>query len=161
SLAELSGVATALRAGTGATTSGPREEKAFASVLATHSAEFMKSPGKAWLDLLHEDFGNAVRLRDLIEKFDATNGPYRRECLDEGTSLIAAAHQDLQAPARAALLAAAENAASSAEEAERVLGRTGLAVLGVVVVVSIALMISITRPTRRLTHATRQLASGN
>ncbi len=137
------------------------KRKEFSAVLARHAAEFAKSPGKAWLDLLREDFTNAVRLRDLIEKFDATNGPSRREFLDEGTALIGAAQQDLQAPARRALLAAAENAASSAEEAERVLGRTGLAVLAVAIAVSIALMISITRPTRRLTQATRQLAAGN
>jgi diguanylate cyclase (GGDEF)-like protein len=161
SLAELATAATALRAGTGSTTSGPREEKEFAEVLKRHSAEFASSPGKAWLDLLREDFSNAVRLRDLIEKFDATNGPSRRDFLDEGTALIAGAQRELQAPARRALLTAAENAALSAEDAERVLGRTGLAVLGVVVLVSIALMISITRPTRRLTHATRQLAAGN
>jgi diguanylate cyclase (GGDEF)-like protein len=161
SLSELAAAATALRSGTGGATSGPREEKEFAAVLANHSAEFMKSPGKAWLDLLREDFSNAVRLRALIEKFDATNGPSRREFLDEGTALVAGAQQDLQAPARRALLAAAENAASSAEEAERVLGRTGLAVLGVVVMVSIVLMVSITRPARRLTQATRLLASGN
>ena len=161
SLSELASAATALRAGTGSATSGPREEKEFSAVLARHAAEFAKSPGKAWLDLLREDFTNAVRLRDLIEKFDATNGPSRREFLDEGTALIGAAQQDLQAPARRALLAAAENAASSAEEAERVLGRTGLAVLAVAIAVSIALMISITRPTRRLTQATRQLAAGN
>lgn len=161
SLSELATAATTLRSGTGGATSGPREEKQFAAVLASHSAEFAKSPGKAWLDLLREDFSNAVRLRDLIEKFDATNGPSRREFLDEGTALVGAAHQDLQAPARTALLAAAENAALSAEEAEVVLGRTGLAVLAVVIAVSIALMISITRPTRRLTLATRQLAAGN
>jgi hypothetical protein len=55
SLAELASAATALRAGTGARTSGPQEEKAFASVLAKHLAEFTQSPGKAWLDLLRED----------------------------------------------------------------------------------------------------------
>src|SRR5262249_10569811 len=78
SLADLAGAASALRAGNGTTSSGPREEKAFASVLAAYSSELAKSPGKAWLDLVHEDFSNAVRLRDLIEKFDATNGPSRR-----------------------------------------------------------------------------------
>ena len=161
SLSELAAAANALRAGSGATTSGPREEKVFAFALASHSAEFAKSPGKAWLDLLHEDYSSAVRLRELVEKFDATNGPSRREFLDEGAALVAGAQQELQAPARRAMLAAAENAALSAEDAERVLGRTGLAVLGVVIVVSIALMISITRPARRLTQATRQLASGN
>jgi diguanylate cyclase (GGDEF)-like protein len=161
SLAELATAATALLAGNATTTSGPREEKEFAAVLASHSAEFLQSPGKAWLDLQQEDFRNAVKLRQLIEKFDATNGPARSKFLDEGTALIESEHQELQAPARRALMDAAENAARSAEEAERVLGRTGLAVLGVLVVVAIALMISITRPTRRLTQATRQLAAGN
>ncbi len=161
SLAEIATVATALRAGTGSTTSGPREEKAFAAVLTSHSAEFLKSPGKAWLDLMQEDFRSAVKLRELIEKFDATNGPARSAFLDEGTALIASEHQELQAPARRALMNAAENAALSAEDAERVLGRTGIAVLCVVIFVSIALMISITRPARRLTQATRQLAAGN
>jgi diguanylate cyclase (GGDEF)-like protein len=161
SLAELSNAATALRAGTGATTSGHREEKEFATVLARHLPELTKSPGKAWLDLITEDFKSAVELRMLIEKFDATNGPARREFLDDGAALIMGAQKELQAPARRGLLDAAETAAVAAEDAERTLMRTGLAVLGVVVIVSFALMISITRPVRRLTHATRQLATGN
>ena len=161
SLSELATAATALRSGTGAATSGPREEKEFATVLARHSAELMTSPGKAWMDLIREDFASAVQLRGSIEKFDATNGPARREFLDEGAALFAAAQKELQTPARTGMLAAAQTAALAAEDAERTLGRTGIAVLGVVVVVSIVLMFSITRPARRLTHATRQLASGN
>jgi diguanylate cyclase (GGDEF)-like protein len=161
SLSELATAATALRSGTGITTSGPHEEKEFATVLARHSDELLKSPGKAWMDLIREDFSSAVHLRESIEKFDATNGPSRREFLDEGASLIAGAQKELQTPARRALLQAAQTAALAAEDAERTLGRTGLAVFGVFIIVSIALMISITRPTRRLTDATRQLASGN
>ncbi len=161
SLAELAAAATALRAGTGATTSGPREEKEFAAVLARHTPELMKSPGRAWMDLIREDFAKAVELRTLIEKFDATNGPSRRAFLDDGVALIIGAQKQLQAPARSGLLAAAETAALSAEDAERTLGRTGLAVLAVVIFVSFVLMISISQPVRRLTQATRQLAAGN
>lgn len=160
SLSELAAAATSLRGGPGAP-SGAREEKEFSAVLARHSAELMKSPGKAWLGLLREDFSNAVHLRSLIERFDATNGPSRQEFLDNGVALIASAQKELQQPARRGLLEAAEVAARAAENAESTMGRTGLAVLGVVIVVSVALMFSITVPTRRLTQVTRQLAAGD
>jgi diguanylate cyclase (GGDEF)-like protein len=161
SLAELATAATQLRSGTGGAPPGPREERDFAAVLDRHSAELMKSPGKAWLSLVREDFANAVELRSLIERFDATNGPSRQAFLDHGVALIAGAQKELQQPARRGLLDAAEVAARAAENAEQMMGRTGLAVLGVVIVVSIALMVSITVPARRLTQVTRQLASGN
>jgi diguanylate cyclase (GGDEF)-like protein len=158
SLAELATAANALRGFGG---SGVREEKEFTAVLARHAAELARSPGRAWLDIVKEDFEGAVRLRNAIEKFDATNGPARREFLDEGIALVVVAQKELQAPARRGLLIAAENAAAAAEAAEETLARTGIAVLGVVVIVSILLMFSIATPVRRLTAVTRQLAVGN
>ncbi len=108
-------------------------------------------------------FGNAVRLRDLIEKFDATNGPSRREFLDEGTQLVAGGHIRNGRRLRVARCLRLRRAPRcTAEDAERVLGRTGLAVLAVVIVVSIALMISITRPySAGSPPPPRQLAAGN
>jgi diguanylate cyclase (GGDEF)-like protein len=160
SLSELSTAANALR-GFGGTGAGVHEEKEFATVLARHAPELGKSPGKAWLDLVREDFNDAARLRTLIEKFDATNGSARRDFLDEGVALLVVAQKELQAPARRGLLLAAENAAASAAEAETTLARTGIAVMAVVIVVSIMLMIGIARPIRRLTAVTRQLAAGH
>jgi diguanylate cyclase (GGDEF)-like protein len=160
SLAELATAANALR-GFGAAGSGVREEKEFTAVLARHLADLARSPGRAWLDMVRQDFVGAVRLRNSIERFDATNGPARREFLDEGIALVVVAQKELQAPARRGLLVAAENAAASAEEAEATLAQTGIAVLGVVVIVSIVLMFSIATPVRRLTAVTRQLAAGN
>jgi diguanylate cyclase (GGDEF)-like protein len=160
SLAELSTAANGLR-GFGGTGAGAREEKEFAAVLARHGPELGKSPGQAWMDLVREDFNDAVRLRRLIEQFDAINGSVRREFLDEGVALLVVAQAELQAPARRGLLIAAENAAASAEEAEATLARTGMAVMAVVIVVSIMLMIGITRPIRRLTAVTRQIAAGH
>ncbi|MGH8239413.1 MAG: putative bifunctional diguanylate cyclase/phosphodiesterase, partial [Steroidobacteraceae bacterium] len=160
SLAELVTVANALR-GIGGAGSGAREEKAFVDVLHKHGAELARSPGKAWLDLVGDDFAQAVRLRKEIEAFDATNGTVRREFLDEGIALVVLAQKELQSPARRGLLTAAENAAASAENAEDTLARTGLAVMGVVLMVSIVLMFSIATPVRRLTAVTRQLAAGN
>ena len=57
---------------------------------------------------------------------------------------------------------AAENAARvRARKPKPRSARTGIAVMAVVFVVSVVLMISITRPVRRLTAVTRQLAAGN
>ncbi len=160
SLAELVTAANALR-GFGGAGSGTREEKAFIAVLSNHASELARSPGKAWVDLVRGDFAEAVRLRALIERFDVINSTARREFLDEGIALLVSAQKELQAPARRGLLMAAENAAASAEDAEATLARTGIAVMGVVVMISIVLMFSIAGPVRRLTNVTRQLAAGN
>lgn len=160
SLSELTIAANALR---GLSDDGPaaREEKAFGVVLAAHAAELARSPGRAWLDLVKEDFSEAVRLRGEIDRFDAVNGTARREFLDEGVALIVIAQKELQAPARRGLVLAAENAAAAASAAETTLARTGIAVLAVVVIVAVVLMFSIAAPVRRLTAVTRQLAAGN
>ena len=138
-----------------------RREQDFAAVLSAHSAELQKSPGKAWLDLVHEDFATATRLRVAIEHFDAANGPARRELLEDSTALTVALEEQLQDPARLGLLQAAEHAASSAQIAEHTLTMTGAAVLGLVLIVSVALALSISLPVRRLTVAIRSMASGN
>jgi diguanylate cyclase (GGDEF)-like protein len=74
---------------------------------------------------------------------------------------MAAAQIQLQEPARVGVWQAAQDAAASAQLAERTLARTGVAVLGVVLAVCLLLSLSITVPVRRLTAATRQLTAGN
>jgi diguanylate cyclase (GGDEF)-like protein len=138
-----------------------RREQDFAAVLSAHTAELQRSPGKAWLDLVRDDFKTAARLRVAIEHFDAANGPARHELLEDSATLTGAVEEHLQDPARLGLLRAAEYAASSAETAEQTLTITGAAVMGVVLLVSVALALSISLPVRRLTAATRLIASGN
>ena len=160
SLSELDVAISAVR---GNFSSGPaiaHKEQDFTAVLAAHTAELQRSPGKAWLDLVRDDFTTATRLRLSIEHFDAANGPARHELLEESATLTAAVEEQLQQPARQGLLLAAEHAASSAEIAERTLTLTGAAVLAVVVLVSVALALSISLPVRRLTLAIRSMASG-
>jgi diguanylate cyclase (GGDEF)-like protein len=110
---------------------------------------------------VHEDFADSVRLRRSIANFDTMNGPARRSFVDAGASLMAAAQTHLQEPARRRLLDASSHAAASPELAEHTLTATGTAVLGVVLIVSLLLSLSITVPVRRLTAATRQLTAGN
>jgi diguanylate cyclase (GGDEF)-like protein len=161
SLSELEVAIAAIRGNFAVGAAMARREQDFASVLNAHTAELQKSPGRAWLDLVHEDFATATRLRVAIEHFDAANGPARRDLLEESANLTAAVEEQLQEPSRLGLLQAAEHAASSAEIAEHTLTMTGAAVLGVVLIVSIALALSISLPVRRLTVAIRSMASGN
>jgi diguanylate cyclase (GGDEF)-like protein len=161
SLAELASALNALRASFAAPETLDREEKEFSAALARNNAELSHSPGRAWLDLVQEDFAESVRLRRAIAGFDAMNVPARRSFVDAGATLMVAAQSQLQEPARRGLLDAAAHAAASAQLAEHTLTTTGIAVLGVVFAVSLLLSLSITMPVRRLTAATRQLTAGN
>ena len=161
SLAELATALNAIRAGYATPDMLAPQEKEFAATLARHNAELSHSPGHAWLDLMREDFGESVRLRRAIVGFDAMNVPARRSFVDAGATLTAAAQSQLAEPARRSLLDAAEHAAASAELAGHTLMTTGIGVLGVVLLVSLLLSLSITVPVRRLTAATRQLTAGN
>jgi diguanylate cyclase (GGDEF)-like protein len=161
SLSELEVAITAIRGNFAPGSVMARREQNFAAVLTAHTAELQRSPGKAWLDLIREDFSTAVRLRMAIEHFDAVNGPARHELLEDSAILTAAVEEQLQDPARLGLLQAAEHAASSAEAAQQTLTMTGAAVMGVVLLISVALALSISLPVRRLTAATRLIAGGN
>ena len=161
SLSELEAAIAAIRGNFATARIMARRERDFAAVLAAHTTELERSPGNAWLELVREDFATASHLRRAIEHFDTANGPARRELLEDSATLTAAVERELQDPARLGLLQAAQHAATSAEIAERTLTMTGAAVLGVVLLVSVALALSISLPVRRLTAATRLIASGN
>lgn len=161
SLSELASAINAIRGNFGAPAVIAQREKEFESALAAHAAELQRSPGRNWLDLEREDFLQARNLRLAIEKFDATNGNARREFLEESAALTAAVQQQLQEPARRGLVNAAARAATAAQVAEHTLTMTGIAVLCVGLLVAVVLAVSISLPVRRLTAATRLLASGN
>jgi diguanylate cyclase (GGDEF)-like protein len=161
SLSELAAALNTIRAGSSHPETLDRGEQEFGAALAGHNAELSRSPGRAWLELVRDDFTASVRLRRAIAGFDAMNVPARRSFVDAGATLIAAAQSQMQEPARRGLLEAAARAAASAELAEHTLTTTGMAVLGVVLAVSLLLSLSITVPVRRLTAATRQLTAGN
>jgi diguanylate cyclase (GGDEF)-like protein len=161
SLSELASAINAVHGNFGTPAVIARREREFESALSAHTAELMRSPGRNWLELVRTDFARAVKLRRAIERFDATNGPARHEFLEESAALMAGVQELFQEPARRGLTRAAEHAAASAEVAEHTLTVTGAAVLAVALLVSVLLAISISLPVRRLTAATRLLASGN
>ncbi len=160
-LAELAAAINAVRGHTDNPALASRREQEFEAVLAEHRAELLHAPGPAWLGLEQEDFELAVHLRQSMDKYDAANDTARHEFLEESATLTKGVQQQLQVPARRALLDAAARAASSAEAAQRTLVMTGVAVLGVGSIIFVLLGVSISVPVSRLTTATRVLAAGN
>jgi diguanylate cyclase (GGDEF)-like protein len=161
SLADLSVALSAVRASHDQLSAAGASERAFQDALAEHRTELLQSPGRAWLELVRDDFREAVRLRMQIEEFDATSSFARHEFLEEGGTLMLAAQAQLQVPAGRALAAAAQRAAEAAGDAEDMLATSGILVLVVVLLVSVLLALRITIPVRRLTAATRRLAGGD
>lgn len=159
SLADLSTALGALRSSFDFEEAAPREAR-FDALLRQHADELAKSPGQNWLNRVRDDLKAATDFRKRIERFDATGTPDRHAFLEEGALLIATAQADLQDPARIAFSSAAQGAAESAAQAERTLTATGVAVLGVLLLVSVLLGKRITLPVQRLTAATRQLTAG-
>jgi diguanylate cyclase (GGDEF)-like protein len=133
----------------------------FEAVLHAHAAELERSPGQAWMDMVRSDFERAVRLRRDTERLDARDLDARRALLAQSNVLTMAVQTDLQAPARRRLLDAARYAAVSAAAADQTVTDSGEAILIVMVIVSALLVASISLPVRRLTAATRLLASGD
>jgi diguanylate cyclase (GGDEF)-like protein len=161
SLAELASAINAVRGNFAPSPVIAQREREFVATLGTHTPELQRSPGRNWLDLEKQDFTQAVKLRQAIDKFDATNDTARRQFLEESAALTAGVQQYLQEPARRGLMEAAARAATSAEGAEHTLTMTGVAVVGVVLIVSALLVVSISVPVRRLTAATKLQAAGN
>jgi len=162
SLSELESAINAVR-GTTAAKPGviARREEDFRALVDLHAAELTVSPGRAWLTQLRQDFAAAVRLRLQIAGYDETSGPEWHSQLEDSAALTAAIQVQLQKPARLGLVRAAQHAAKAAEAADATLRTNAAAVLGLLLLVSVLVTVSISLPVRRLTAATRRLASGD
>ncbi len=161
SLAELQTAIDAIRGNLGFAADVGRREQNFLRVLDAESPELASSPGEAWLAVLRQDFVRAMRLRIAILHYDETSVAQWHNLLAESAGLTAGVQELLQKPARSALLQASRHAARAAEIAEKSLTDTGAEVLGLLLLVSVLLLASISQPVRRLTAATRLLAAGD
>ncbi|HEX5460049.1 MAG TPA: EAL domain-containing protein [Steroidobacteraceae bacterium] len=161
SLAALATAIDAVRNSYGSPAQVAASERHFETVLRTHAQDLAHSPGRAWMEVVQSDFGRAVRLRRDVERIDARDMSARRALLEQSNVLTSGVQNELLAPARRGLLDAAHYAAVSAEAAQHTVTVSGMAVLIVMAIVSALLLASISLPVRRLTAATRLLASGD
>ena len=161
SLSALETAITAVRDSYGPPAQTTAREHDFAAILRAHAPDLARSPGQAWMEVVQSDFRRATRLRRDIERLDGRDMAARRALLAQSNVLTASVQSELLAPARRGLLDAARYAAVSAEAAEHTVTVSGVAVLIVMTIVSALLVLSISLPVRRLTAATRLLASGD
>ncbi len=97
------------------------------------------------MEIIREDLRNSIRLRNEVNRFDASTGRDRHDFLRVGAQLISDAQEKLQAPARNALGAAAQRAAQAANNAQHALVTTVITVEVVVLLVSLLLALRISR----------------
>src|SRR6185312_12412400 len=161
SLAALATAIDAVRNSYGSPAQVAASERHFEAVLRAHAPDLARSPGRAWTEVVRSDFDRAVRLRRDMERIDARDMSARRALLEQSNILTSDVQNELLAPARRGLLDAAHYAAVSAEAAQHTVTVSGMAVLIVMAIVSALLLVSISLPVRRLTAATRLLASGD
>jgi diguanylate cyclase (GGDEF)-like protein len=135
-------------------------ENAFKVRLQEYSSELARVHGKAWLDRVKKDFGHLVAARrgvfDSIQDFNEQSMLFR----DKGAEVSGLVVTRLVEPARRALSDADRLAMRASEKADRQLLWASTAALLLLVVIAIATVTSVTAPVRRLTEATRRLASG-
>lgn len=169
SLAELSHASTALRASVTALFAAPSpaaeraaaiDAAAFAAVMSAHSAEFQRSPGSAWLELVRADAGTALRGKEQFLAIERQIAAERATFGASSAELQQRLETDLQRPAWEGLTEAAGRARITAEKAEAHLQRVALSVLSVLVVVAALIAYGIIGPARRLLEGTRLLAAG-
>ena len=161
SLAELETAINAVRGNVAKPAVIARREQDFTALLDVNAAELQVSPGRAWLALVRQDFAESVRLRQEMARYDQEGEPAWHALLEDSAALTAAIQEQLQQPARRGLVRAAQHAAVAAEDAEQTLRDSAATVLGLLLLVSVLLTLSISVPVRRLTAATRRLAAGD
>jgi diguanylate cyclase (GGDEF)-like protein len=137
-----------------------RNELAFRKKLKEYSEEFMRSPGLAWYELVQGDFERAARLHRSVGQLDAEIESGRREFAGSGAGLIEQVRVSLEEPALRALAESATEARATTQDAENMIAAVSFAVVCVILLVTAATLYGITRPVRRLTEATRDLAGG-
>lgn len=137
-----------------------RTQTVFRDTLDAHRSALENWPGAVWLAIVDRDFRAALQLQRRIVASDAAISELRDVFTHSGTSLPARLEHGVSAPARVAIADSASQAADATRSAEVTFRWLAIAVLGVALVVSVITMLSITRPVRRLTEASRALARG-
>jgi diguanylate cyclase (GGDEF)-like protein len=135
-------------------------ENAFKRRLQEYASELSRVHGQAWLDNVTKDFTRLVTARRSV--FNSIDDLNEQSMLfrDKGAVVSGLVVTRLVEPARRALADADRLAVRASEKADRQLVWASTAALLLLVIIAIATVTSVTAPVRRLTEATRRLASG-
>jgi diguanylate cyclase (GGDEF)-like protein len=126
-----------------------------------HRAEFSASPGRSWLAMQLEDFGQAVKLRRQALQLGSEMEARQAAFATDGDALAAHFRETVEAPAWHSFTAAAEGAQQAVARSERTLRTATYKAILLTLLALLTTAWAITRPVRRLTAGTRLLASGD
>jgi diguanylate cyclase (GGDEF)-like protein len=135
-------------------------EAAFSQALKEYSDNLIRTQGVHWLAYLKVEYSSLVSARKLA--IDAVVELQRRqaEFRDQGAAVSGIVRTQLVEPARRSLADAQMVADRVAEQADRQLATVSLTVFAVFICIAVLMVMSVTGPVRRLTQATRALATG-
>jgi diguanylate cyclase (GGDEF)-like protein len=135
-------------------------EAAFRTTLKARRAQLIQSLGAAWYADVDRRFTALMATRRAI--FDADFEVVRRSVAfrDKNAEISGKVRTQLVEPSRQTLVDAEKLAAQAVDKADRQLVSVSAAVLFLTLIISVATVMSIASPLKRLTEATRRLANG-
>jgi diguanylate cyclase (GGDEF)-like protein len=135
-------------------------ETAFAALLKQHAPELSKFHGVEWVDAVTQRFRDVVSARraafNAIGDYEEQLGLFR----ETGADIASMVLTQLVEPARRALADADRLSMRAADKADRQLVWASATVMLILAIIAIVTVTSVTTPVRRLTEATRKVASG-
>jgi diguanylate cyclase (GGDEF)-like protein len=136
-------------------------ETRFRETLRAHDEALARSPGRAWLSLVEEDFATGLRQRRAAQVLRAEIEAARSRFTAEGGPLAERIRELYEAPAWDRFEAAAQGAAASLRRAERDITDATMKSILAALLVMVLMAVLVTRPIRRLTAGARRLAAGD
>lgn len=126
-----------------------------------HRAELSVSPGRSWLALQLEDFGQVVEQRRRALRLGMEMEVRQEAFAVGGTALASDFRENVEAPAWHAFSAAAQGAQQAVVRSEQTLRTATYKAILLTLLALLTTAWAVTWPVRRLTASTRLLASGN
>ncbi len=138
----------------------PRAEQQLRAALRTHSAELLRSPGAAWMELMRDDLARAERARKSAQQRRAEVQDATGAFLSRISEAATRVRSELAEPARRQIAAGATRAQEIARDANEAVAKVSIGVLSVVLLVFAITGYGVVTPIRRLREGTRRLAEG-
>jgi diguanylate cyclase (GGDEF)-like protein len=135
-------------------------ESAFDAALSKHAASLNKLQGEQWIQQIHRDYAALVEARRKVATTSAEVQRRLTEFRDQGVAVAGITLTQLVEPAQRALTDADQLATQAAQKADRQFAIASAIVLGLLLLISLITVMSVTRPVQRLTEATHKLANG-
>lgn len=137
-----------------------RAERALATMVHDRAAEFRRSPGIAWYELLREDLARARNARQSAQTHRSSIDDSRSELHALRSAIDQHLHSELAEPARRKLAEGPVRAEQIVRESNDSVAKVSLSAVAIVLLVLALTAWGIAAPIRRLREGTRRLAEG-